>query len=510
MLSAERIALLKHGAPPRNALEAALRNAWGGGGASYEKTVGPAPIISISDAKAKPAKSLIVGMEPIQDLHGYDSPWPAGGGKNLWNPQPYTGLNYNIDVGLSVTLTESTGVTVNGNKLSFSVPVGWDYKDFKTKPLAAGTYRIHFSNSLESGFRGTWYVVGDTGAGDVVKKKETFSSIAGDRDKNITVETNDYIVLQVASVNVTTIELVDWQIESGSSYTSWSPYENLCPISGRTGVTAWRTGKNLFEPTAWSDYMVHGVSFNGSDCTPLVSFLNTLPAGDYTISFTFDVETTVSGATSWGILLHRTSGYIDGRTSGQHNAGETLTFTRTVNITSANKGTFDHAYMYSGVGNKADVYMYAFQLQVGSTATAYEPYVGATFPVTWQTEAGTVYGGTVDVVSGVLTVTDAEIASYNGETLPSTWISDRDVYADGTTPTIGAQVVYELATPQTYQLTPTQIQLLKGSNTLWSDGDSLTLTYLGTTPANLLGGMLGNPQEPTEETSEEPTEGEDE
>ena len=44
----------------------------------------------------------------------------------------------------------------------------------------------------------------------------------------------------------------------------------------------------------------------------------------------------------------------------------------------------------------------------------------------------TVYGGTLDVVNGVLTLTDGYISSYNGETLPSTWISDRDVYAEGT------------------------------------------------------------------------------
>ena len=34
----------------------------------------------------------------------------------------------------------------------------------------------------------------------------------------------------------------------------------------------------------------------------------------------------------------------------------------------------------------------------------YEPYEGQTYSVDWQTEAGTVYGGTLDVVSGVLTV----------------------------------------------------------------------------------------------------------
>ena len=69
----------------------------------------------------------------------------------------------------------------------------------------------------------------------------------------------------------------------------------------------------------------------------------------------------------------------------------------------------------------------------------------------------------------MLTVTDGYIASYNGETLPSTWISDRDVYAEGTTPTTGAEVCYELSTPQTYQLTPTQVNSLIGSNNVWAD-----------------------------------------
>ena len=89
----------------------------------------------------------------------------------------------------------------------------------------------------------------------------------------------------------------------------------------------------------------------------------------------------------------------------------------------------------------------------------------------------TAYGGTVDVTTGILTVTDALIASYNGESLPSTWISDRDEYSVGGTPTIGAQVVYTLAEPQTYQLTPTQVNLLLKENTISSDGNSMQLSY---------------------------------
>jgi hypothetical protein len=81
----------------------------------------------------------------------------------------------------------------------------------------------------------------------------------------------------------------------------------------------------------------------------------------------------------------------------------------------------------------------------------------------------TVYGGTLDVTSGELTVTDAHIASYDAETLPSTWISDRDVYAEGATPTTGAEVVYKLANSVTYHLTPTQIRTLVGNNNIWAD-----------------------------------------
>ena len=110
------------------------------------------------------------------------------------------------------------------------------------------------------------------------------------------------------------------------------------------------------------------------------------------------------------------------------------------------------------------------------------PTTSASDGTTYTTSLGrTVYGGTLDVTSGVLTVDRANIASYNGETLPSTWISDRDEYASGTTPTTGAQVVYKLATPQTYQLTPQEIDLLTGTNNVWSDGGDVTLEY-GTSP----------------------------
>ena len=83
----------------------------------------------------------------------------------------------------------------------------------------------------------------------------------------------------------------------------------------------------------------------------------------------------------------------------------------------------------------------------------------------------------VDVTGGELVVDRAQIASYNGEALPSTWISDRDVYASGTTPTIGAQVVYKLVEPIHYPLTPTEIKTLLGQNNVWADTGDAEVEY---------------------------------
>lgn len=113
-----------------------------------------------------------------------------------------------------------------------------------------------------------------------------------------------------------------------------------------------------------------------------------------------------------------------------------------------------------------------------STDTSYHAYKGDVYNIQLPSEAGTVYGGTLDVTNGVLTVTDGYIASYNGETLPSTWISSMDVYAEGTTPTTGAEVVYKLATPQTYNVTPTEIKTLLEINNIFADCGDVDVEYV--------------------------------
>lgn len=92
-------------------------------------------------------------------------------------------------------------------------------------------------------------------------------------------------------------------------------------------------------------------------------------------------------------------------------------------------------------------------------------------------EAGTVYGGTLDIISGALTVTHGYIESYNGEELPGVWISDRDVYVEGTLPSFGAQVVYELIIPNYYALPALEIKSIAGVNNVWSDSGDVTCEY---------------------------------
>ena len=158
-------------------------------------------------------------------------------------------------------------------------------------------------------------------------------------------------------------------------------------------------------------------------------------------------------------------------------------------------------------------------------------------PVTWQTEAGTVYGGVVDLTTGTLTVTHAivdlglldyqytstifmsrtepyfnnggivkfggvgnkcDIYDYdtvsltnpinnrifvsNSLSLPILRISDSrftDAH-DFKTAMSGHYLVYELIDSEktTYTLTPQTVQLLAGNNTLWNTAGDTKLTYL--------------------------------
>ena len=114
------------------------------------------------------------------------------------------------------------------------------------------------------------------------------------------------------------------------------------------------------------------------------------------------------------------------------------------------------------------------QLELGSTPTPYEPYQGNDYTLALPE---TIYGGTVDAVTGVGSKTWGYIASYNGESLPGEWISDRDVYSAGASPTTGAQVAYKLATPKSFKVPQVSIPSLRGENTIFTNGENMDIIY---------------------------------
>ena len=93
--------------------------------------------------------------------------------------------------------------------------------------------------------------------------------------------------------------------------------------------------------------------------------------------------------------------------------------------------------------------------------------------IDWSETVGVIYGGrmSVDESGHVTVVSDwAKIDSYAGEELPGEWISSIDTYAEGTSPTVGAQVAYKLPDEdaQTYEFNIEPLQSYYGVNNLFT------------------------------------------
>lgn len=314
-------------------------------------------IASFSDgADNLPLKSLIVDINPVQDLHGQDAPYPAGGGKNKigpsamelgtltsgYNPENRALENGKYYYGFSATNyyypAHITSFIAGDNSITFSSANAAYGVGFAISASANTSYAVSFTSS-DTVYASISYYDAN---GAFLSSSQTYSV-------NFTVTTPAStamaLVIFRASTANTKVTFNSIQFEQSSTVTAFAPYENLCPISGLTEVAVNHSDADMTNPTT------------------------------ITISL------------------------------GQ-----------------------------------------------------------------------TVYGGKVDVLSGELTVYPY-YASYNGETLTGEWISDRDKYVAGTTPTIGAQVVNIGAQGVTVQLSANQINSLLGVNNIWADSGDTTAEY---------------------------------
>lgn len=260
--------------------------------------------------------------------------------------------------------------------------------------------------------------------------------------------------------------------QSGSGDPSPS---NVRPISGWTGVSIRKMGKNIASPDM-TDGTTAGVAYT----------LN--PDGSVTGRGTCTSSSSVRSYTSKFYLPVGVSFILTGTGSQIRVRVNTQDASGTVKRRIFDDGSGVEFALREGevsisvglnctVNDVVDETIYPMVQSASIESAEWSPYNGSVIAVTFPSEAGTVYGGAMDLTTGQLVVTHGNIAAYNGESLPGKWISDRDVYVPGTTPSTGAQVVYELSAPIAYQLTPLEVTTLLGSNNIWADTGDTAVAY---------------------------------
>lgn len=404
-------------------------------------------ISTVADAAELPLNALTVSVEAWQDLHGYDYPWVGGAGKNKF--------------GLEI---EQGGIDTDGQDSSSSIRV----RTIGYVELPAGDWTI---SCKESGIKALPRIYATDGTFEEAilssEMPKTITLTATKRVRFAFGNTNDY--------NIAPTDITEIQLEAGSTATTFEPYSNICPFNGWSSGQVVDCGKNLYDISTYpltSGYYIDATngSYEGTNYR-YESTYNFIPCS-HLQGKTVTLNKRPGGYNP-GIAFYESYrdstdfDYISGVRNASVEANTPITFNVPNNA----------RYMRFTVENNAT----NIQIELDNQATTYEPYHRNTYTHAFTDAQGnplTVYGAEWDVVSGELKQTDGYIASYNGETLPSTWISDRDVYASGTTPTTGAEVVYKLATPTTIPQTPLSIRLLDGVNNLYADcGEVLSGKY---------------------------------
>ena len=455
-----------------------------------ETASGDVVTLDLEDGKA--FKSIVADIDPVQSYNGYDHPWAGGNGKNILpcpyyqnTPYTYQGVTYTYDDMGVVTINGKRTGTAN-QRFYFCSPSGT-----VVQPLTPGeTYVLSIGTDFTPyGFVELAYYNGTTYSGTVVRIDSTSGKVEFTVPTDLTFDRiSVYTVIRtdVALSNV----VLHPMIRLASTSDEWKPYANICPITGHTSATITRTGKNLIpypyyhttrtdSGITWTDNGDGTITANGTATAtsffalwgrPDGVFPNIIAGKRYILSIEVQKGTCsiffacYVGTTSKGEVAVRN--ISDGYAEIEFTAWE-----------DEYDGNNLQLYINTSYGEQVNTVIKPMLRLASDTDSTYEPYQGNAYPITFPSSAGTVYGGYVDAVNGKLVVTDANIASYSGQTLPSTWISDRDVYAPGKTPTTGAQVVYKLATSQTYTVTMDTITPLVGINNIWADTGDITVEY---------------------------------
>ena len=306
--------------------------------------------------------------EPTQE--GSGTPYPAGGGKNLFNPAwmpekaESSGVTWTITPDGTVTANGTTDRTAYYNSGYFSLP--------------AGTYTISAMPRLRMSIRN--YDSDDTViAQQVIGQPCTFA-----------VE-ND---IQKASLFFATSGTLDNvsakpQIEKGTTATAWEPYENIRPIKGRDSVTVERCGENLLNIKPFNKFTNKGIIYEY------------VPDGGIHISGTATANVDSPTFPIW----HLPPGKYYGLETGEEISasiviqrnGKTLLINAKKEFTILAVDVTKYWYMIASTGTTVDKTVYPYIVPGTTALTTYTPYIGQTNTLTLPE---TVYGGEVDAATG--------------------------------------------------------------------------------------------------------------
>lgn len=387
------------------------------------------------------AKSVVVSVKPIQDLHGYDYPWAGGASANVLNPYDGAGERNSVTwTPIVDTGNNKLGYTVNGTAsghtpiIPFSLPI----------VNAEKTYNIQYFDSLQEVAKFGW---DETAGAQLANVSSGTIVVPANHEVYIGIYLNPNQAVSNSKLRV---------MVSESVITDFVQYSNICPISGIDEVEIGVSGKNLC-PYVELGRLNEDTGEEVVDNTVKRSGFIAVKTGTQYVLSGFTTTSTV------GVRLFyydANKNYISNEVIYGNNGYVTFTVGSNVGYVRCQAG--------------ATIFDTNVQLELGSTATDYEPYKGSTTTIPLPS---TLYDGDVDVKNGEVSATMGYIASYNGETLPGAWISDRDEYTGSNSPTTGAEVAYELATPTTLSLTPTDVELLEGTNVVTTNGEKVAVTF---------------------------------
>ena len=179
-------------------------------------------IASFSDSAGEPAIAVNVDITPVQDLNGYDSPWVGGGHYNQWDEEWEQGIYNN-----------------SGNPESSSANI----RSKNAITVSPSTTYYAYINSSPS-IKVLYYDADDALISYETKQRATFTTPA------------NAVSVRFSTINYGgTTYKNDIAINYPSTITTYSPYSNICPISGRSSVGVTVTD-DVDNPTVTDTYTI--------------------------------------------------------------------------------------------------------------------------------------------------------------------------------------------------------------------------------------------------------------